>query len=276
MSDKPPSRIRPLARRLDSLAGSPTSAGPAIRPRASPKPVSSISSSSGSSVAGDVVKSVKDEDISIRDMLSQAKLRESKMENAPAPALRTRKQVIRNDIEGSRKLGAGEGVLFSRIGPNDDSPEGVAIDASESRCYPVKVPFDVSYTVEDTKEPLMNNNELFLVQLPGLFPTLVPPTVEGSPAHPTGRRRGPKTPQAQTHSATTGTPFSEIPDGRIGTWKIHKSGRIVMHVGTTQFEVTEGQKVNFRSEVACVCPSESEIMFLGEATKRLVVSPIIS
>ena len=276
MSEKPSSRIRPLARRLDSLSGSPTSR-PAIRPRASPKPVSSVSSSSASSVAGDAVKTVKDEDISVRDMLAQARLRESKLEVAPAPALRMKKQVIRSDIEGSRKLGYGEGVFFSQNIPTEDSPEGVSIDATEHRCYPVKVPFDVSNTVDESmKESLVDNHELFLVQLPGLFPTLVPPTVEGSPAHPTGRRRGPKAAQAPSLSATTGTPFSEIPDGRVGTWKVHKSGKIVMHVGTTQFQVTEGQKVNFRTEIACVCPSESEIMFLCEATKRLVISPIIS
>jgi hypothetical protein len=280
--DKPQAggRIRPLARRLDSLSGSPTSSTsrPSLRPRTAPKPVgsTSISSSSAVSVAG----GVKDEDISVRDMLAQAKLRESKLETAPAPSIRGKKQVILTDVDFGKRMGSGASSLFlTDFGSSEEiQGSGVAIDSSETRCYPVKVPFEGSdHKIEDDSSAMLIDDELVLVQLPHLFPTLVPPVVESSPSHPTGRRRGPKAASAAPAvSSITGTPVSEIPDGRIGTLKVHKSGKVVLHVGSTTFDVTEGQNVNFRTEIACVCPAESEIIFLGDSGKRLIVTPTIS
>jgi hypothetical protein len=281
MSDKQASsRIRPLARRLDSLSGSPSSR-PSIKPKASPKPVASVSSSSAASVVDEATKTtmtVKEETLSMRDMLKQAKLREAKLDASPAPALRAKKQVIRTDMGLGKKLGAGEGLYLSQFGSsNAEEYSGSLLDTTGDRCNPVRVPFEaVDQAIE---EPLLPpEDELFLMQMPSLFPTMVPPTVEGSPVVPTRSRRGAKPISSQSShlSPTTGTPFSDIPDGRIGTLRIHKSGRAVLQIGTTAFEVSEGQLANFRTEIACVCPAEGEIILLGEANKRLVVSPVIS
>jgi hypothetical protein len=275
--DKAPQggRIRPLARRLDSLSGSPTSSAsrPSLRPRTAPKPVSSVSSSSAASVVG----GVKDEDISVRDMLAQARVRESKLETVPAPSVRGKKQVILTEADFGKRMGSGAASpFFTEFASSEELLQGVAIDSTETRCYPVKVPFEGTLEKVET-ELVIGEDELVLVQLPHLLPTLIPPVVETSPSHPTGRRRGPKSAVAvPAVSSITGTPFTEIPDGRIGTLKVHKSGKTVLHIGSTQFDVSEGQHVNFRSEVACVCPAEGEIIFLGEAGKRLIVSPTIS
>lgn len=235
----------------------------------------SLSSSSNSR---DEKSDVKDEslDMSVRDILAQAKAKEAKKEpQQPAAGTRTRKQIVRTDIESSKQMGSG--VYFNSYSSSPfEEQEGVAIDSNEVRCIPVRVPFDKDGTCIQRSDNLIDEG-IALIQMPDLFPTLVPPqSLEGSPSHPSAKRRG-KTAQATpVLSPTTGTLFSEIPDGRIGTLKIHKSGKAVLHVGSTQLSVTRGQETMFRSEVACVCPAEDEIIFLGEVTKRLVVSPVIS
>ena len=221
---------------------------------------------------------MKDEapDMSVRDILAQAKAKEAKNEpQQPAVATRARKQIVRTDIESSKQMGSG--VYFNSYSSSPlDEQEGVAIESNEARCIPVRVPFEKDDTCMQSSEDLIDEG-IALIQMPDLFPTLVPPqSLEGSPLHPSGKRRGKAAQAAPVLSPTTGTPFSEIPDGRIGTLKIHKSGKAVLHVGSTQLSVTRGQDTMFRSEVACVCPAEDEIIFLGEVTKRLVVSPLIS
>jgi hypothetical protein len=270
MSDK--ARIRPLARRLDSLSGSPTSRSlGAVKPKTSPKQPGEVSLSS-SSASRDEKEIKEDADLSVRDILAQAKMKEAKKDIEP-PVVRGRKQVIRTDIETSNKMSFG--IYHAGSGTVEIEQEGVAIDVNETRCIPVKVPFEKSTEMGD--EEILSG--VSLIQFPSLLPTMIPPQgAEGSPAHPAGKRRGRAAAQAAAPSlsATTGTPFSEIPDGRVGTLKVHKSGKTVLHIGTTQFDVTQGQNPSFRTEVACVCPAESEIILLGEINKRLVVSPRIS
>jgi DNA-directed RNA polymerase III subunit RPC4 len=298
MTDKSQSgRIRPLARRLDSLAGSPTSMSARPRPTAldgnlkiSPKPLSGSPSSAASSVKNsEFVK----EEVSVKDMLAQAKRREADLQakretTSPQKGAR-RKQVVRTDIEAPSTARMGfESFLTDTTDDIDlEGNEAVSIDTRHAdRCYPVKVPFvqkgisEPNQMVTDTG--LVKGDEFMLIQLPSVFPTMVP-LGAGEPTSQTAqpKRRGAKPPgsplqQPKAPPKVTGTAFSEIPDGRIGTLKIHKSGKTVLHVGETQFVVSEGQSVNFRSEVACLCPGENEIIFLGEAAKRLVVSPVIN
>ena len=279
MDNKPASgsgRIRPLARRLDSLSGSPTSATarpPSGLVRPKPRVASSIASSPSS--LGEET-TVKGEDISVRDMLAQARLRESKLEPQSAPSARGRRQVILTDLDMGRKMGLGASAFFTQ--DHVETKIGVSMAADDTRCCPIKVPFDGENEIGEAEEHILRDGELVLVQLPHLFPTLIPPMAEGSPSHPTGRRRGAKVATVVTPATNpaTGTPVSEIPDGRIGTLKVHKSGKVVLQVGSTLLNVNEGQRVNFRTEVACVCPAEGEIIFLGDLSKRLVASPTIS
>ena len=308
MSDQQPTgRIRPLARRLDSLSGSPTSGprpGMPIRPRAGGVELVSASVKVAPKPFKEKPESdVKQEhvgtgvgDLSVRDVLAQARRREAesqaRAETTAAPRGAVRKQVIRTDIQSSetsqRMVEAFMAETNDDIDLEGDDHYGVATETS-NRCYPVKVPFHQAELAGLTprQENLITPDDLILFQLPSLFPTLVPKQHEAdllaaeSAPQGTPRKRGVKVspPGSPKHKPAqqraVGTPFVNIPDGRIGVMKTYKSGKTVLEVGETQFIVSQGQQVNFRTEVACLCPGEGEIIFLGQAYKRVVVSPVI-
>lgn len=144
-------------------------------------------------------------------------------------------------------------VDFVPLSAGSEDYEETRMAISPDQCAPVTLPF-----ASETFSPEIVEGEILLVQLPSLFPTLVMP--KASPK----KRVVPK----------KGTPFAELPDGRIGTLKVHKSGKQVLHVGDVQFLVSQGHESNYFSQVACV--AEDEIVFLGHSAKRLVVSPSIT
>jgi hypothetical protein len=296
----PPSRIRPLARRLDSLSGSPTS-GPARLTPIAQRPLELVSPSAGSKKIAPKQPGVKFEpevggvkqesgtsDMSVRDVLAQARRREAeamaKKEVSAVPARGAgRKPVIRSDIQTSI---SGEQMTMASGGFLADTTEdidlegdqhGVAMVDISSRCYPIKIPFTQTLELhESSSSPSIGQDDLMLVQLPSLFPTLVPYNRTTDESHTPKKRSGsPRVGSSQIANRSIGTSFSDIPDGRIGTLKVLRSGKTIMEIGETRFVVNEGQKVGFRTEVACLCPGESEIIFMGEANKRLVVSPMI-
>jgi hypothetical protein len=300
-------RVRPLARRLDSLAGSPTNSSTIGGPKASlstsvtprPSPKSGPSSSKGA-VAG--VVEVKTEHgsapahtASVRDILTQARRREQEImaqkESAPADRESTgrgRKPVIHTDIaeDSSRKMVLDSYQQEDGYGDIDNATEGsgAALATDKKLCQPLRVPFseDKEILISSTDSPVIPENDLLLFQIPSLLPTMVPvqPVTSTTPTKKTARgaaARGSAAPIAKQPDVpkSVGTLFSDIPDGRIGTLRVHKSGKTVLRIGDTDFTVNEGQNTNFRTEIACVCPTESEIIFLGQATKRVVVSPVI-
>lgn len=86
------------------------------------------------------------------------------------------------------------------------------------------------------------------------------------------------------------TTLEGLPEGRLGSLKIHKSGKVVFVIGNHQFEVHQGSDCNFSQvfetlcrhsvfplqEVASLILSNSELMFLGRCNKRIVVTPDLS
>lgn len=237
------------------------------------------------------LKKKEDPDISVKDMLAQARRREaaslSKQETGGAHGRKQQQQNIITDVSSNQM----ECSFLADTTKDIDleGNEGVSITSAKNddRCFPIRMPFSQniptsSSTAADTIT--LSNDELMLIQLPSLFPTLVSgenvrDTVEKPSSASVGNKRGHKhtssAPKPISTKQVVGTPFSEIPDGQIGTIKIHQSGKHVLHVGKTQFVIKEGQNVNFRTEVACVCPGEDEIIFLGQSEKRLVVTPVI-
>jgi DNA-directed RNA polymerase III subunit RPC4 len=173
-------------------------------------------------------------------------------------------------------------------GDIDHSGEGshVALGTDKKRCQPLRVPFNSEFDIQIESSSIVPENDLLLFQVPSLFPTMVPVqpvTSSSSSATPTkktargtpSRGSTPGATKQPENPKTVGTLFTDIPDGRIGTLRVHKSGKTVFRIGDTDFAVSEGQQTNFRTEIACVCPTESEVIFLGQATKRVVVSPVI-
>ena len=297
-------RIRPLARRLDSLSGSPTNSSsigapkpslpsiitPRPSPRSSPSAVRApveIKTESNNAEAPPIA--------SARDILTQARRREQEtlLQKEVPPTgreSRGRKPVIHTDMgdDSSKKMVLDSYTQEDGYGDIDNSAEGSGriLASDKKRCQPLRVPFVTGddQMVTDSTTPVVPEDDLLLFQMPSLLPTMIPvQPAAGSTSTPTKKTtrgapaRGSVAPVAKQPEVpkSVGTLFSDIPDGRIGTLRVHKSGKAVMRIGDTDFIVNEGQKTNFRTEIACVCPTESEIIFLGQATKRVVVSPVI-
>jgi hypothetical protein len=231
---------------------------------------------------------------SVRDILTQARRREQETQlqkEAPPTGreVRGRKQVIHTDIgeDSSRKMVLDAFAQEDGYGDIENAAEGSssALATDKKRCQPLRVPFtDDDEMLMDSIAPVVPENDLLLFQMPSLLPTMIPvQPVSANTSTPTkkstrgGPARGCSAPVAKQPEIprTVGTLFSDIPDGRIGILRVHKSGKTVLRIGDTDFIVDQGQKTNFRTEIACVSPTESEIIFLGQATKRVVVSPVI-
>ena len=230
---------------------------------------------------GDESSSLKKEDagdLSVKDMLAQAKRREAaaQHEQGAVTTGKGRKSQIITDVDQSRMHAS---FLAETTDDIDlDGNEAVSItNRNDDRCFPVRLPFSQDANINQTAaaKKVSLTHDIMLVQLPSLFPTLVTESTPSVAQRRVGKNHSSTSSPTKPRPKIVGTPFAEIPDGRIGTLKIHKSGKHVLHVGETQFVVKEGQKVNFRTEVACVCPGENEIIFLGQAETRLVVSPVI-
>lgn len=279
----PAKRIKPLARRLDSLSGSPTNS--ASRPMGlmptgprsgtqSPLELGVNGNSQFMKLDGSQSGQVKSE-ATVKDILAHARKKE--VENS------SKKETVGS---GGRAPKGGRPVIHMDVGNSDrigySSAPATGLDSSgregfvgrdDRDCCPMEVPF----TNSTTHQSSIVENELVLFQIPSLLPTLIPdsrPTV----AAPSPKKRGaPK--QHSDHPKPpkqTGTLLADIPDGHLGTLKVHKSGKTYLEIGGVRFDVSAGQGVNFRNEVACLCPSEGELIFLGQATKRLVATPDIS
>ena len=295
-------RIRPLARRLDSLSGSPTNSSsigapkPALPTIITPRPSPRSSPTTARAPVEVKTESQVPESstASVRDILTQARRREqeTQLQKESPPAgreQRGRKPVIHTDMaeDSSKKMVLDSYSQEDGYGDIDNSTEGsgAVLAADKKRCQPLRVPFvNDDEMLTDSTTPIVPEDDLLLFQMPSLFPTMIPvqptttstatPTKKTTRGAPARGSAAPVTKQPEVPK-TVGTLFSDIPDGRIGTLRIHKSGKTVMRIGDTDFIVNEGQKTNFRTEIACVCPTESEIIFLGQATKRVVVSPVI-
>lgn len=74
-------------------------------------------------------------------------------------------------------------------------------------------------------------------------------------------------------SAPASCQMSRMPDGEIGKLRIYKSGRVELVMGELSFQVDQGSECNFDQQLACVCAEENEIMLLGPAGRRMVVTP---
>lgn len=285
-------RIRPLARRLDSLSGSPTNSNarapglPPVGPRSganSPLELGPLTAASQGIKFDSQSSGVKSES-TVKDILAHARKKEMETNAKKDPGttgkeMKGPKAVIHMNVSNNDRLGygAGNGGRFDGAGR-----EGF-VGRTNAECCPMQIPFESVVKAENNSHYLCED-ELVLFQVPSMFPTFIPtpelkPDTAISASSPKKRGAGSKhsaaieAPRVPRHA---GTLFADIPDGRIGTVKVRKSGKMYLEVGGVTFEITPGQEVNFRTEVACLCPMEEEMIFLGEASKRLIVSPVIS
>eukprot|EP01055_Gregarina_sp_Pseudo9_P002416 Gregarina_sp_Pseudo_9__2415@NODE_270_length_3340_cov_36_270524_g253_i0_p2_GENE_NODE_270_length_3340_cov_36_270524_g253_i0NODE_270_length_3340_cov_36_270524_g253_i0_p2_ORF_typecomplete_len405_score114_10RNA_pol_Rpc4/PF05132_14/3_9e03RNA_pol_Rpc4/PF05132_14/8_4e03RNA_pol_Rpc4/PF05132_14/1_5e03RNA_pol_Rpc4/PF05132_14/9_9e25_NODE_270_length_3340_cov_36_270524_g253_i021083322 len=143
-------------------------------------------------------------------------------------------------------------------------------------------------------------NNWCLVQLPSLLPALNKEAMEKqkeqledellSPEELEEKRRSRPASERQRH--TTGTHsgggigvqrsledkyipsgFSGLPEGRLGTIQIRKSGKAQLVVGEHVFDVNLGSDCNFAQDVGCFIEGSSEFFFLGRCLKKMTVTP---
>lgn len=69
---------------------------------------------------------------------------------------------------------------------------------------------------------------------------------------------------------------SSLPSGRLGKIRIHKSGKIKLHVGNHVFNFAPGNKVSCKQQVGCLMEENNEFLFLGNYRRKFVVSPDFS
>ncbi|CDR93874.1 hypothetical protein, conserved [Babesia bigemina] len=67
-----------------------------------------------------------------------------------------------------------------------------------------------------------------------------------------------------------------LPSGRLGRLRIHRSGKIQLHVGGHVFNFTQGSRVSCKQQVGCLLEENDEFLFLGNYRKKFVVSPDFS
>lgn len=76
--------------------------------------------------------------------------------------------------------------------------------------------------------------------------------------------------------------IDKFPSGQIGKMRVYKSGKVEFVMGSDEraqknlvFNVDQGAETHFDQQLACVCGSENEVMFLGSVPKRIIVTPDI-
>ncbi|GFE55088.1 DNA-directed RNA polymerase III subunit, putative [Babesia ovis] len=64
-----------------------------------------------------------------------------------------------------------------------------------------------------------------------------------------------------------------LPSGKLGRIRIHRSGKIRLHVGDHVFNFSHGNRLTCKHQVGCLLEENNEFLFLGNYRKKFVVSP---
>ncbi|UKJ90145.1 hypothetical protein MACJ_001076 [Theileria orientalis] len=67
-----------------------------------------------------------------------------------------------------------------------------------------------------------------------------------------------------------------LPSGKLGKLRIHKSGKIKLHIDRHEFNFTKGSGSTCKQQVCCHLEKNNEFLFLGNFHNRFVVSPDLS
>ena len=174
----------------------------------------------------------------VRDILARSTQVEKKIE--PPRGRSTRLQVIRDDVCQE------EMRLAHHVPVAEEKITGISFNAT-GICPPMRLTKATASTVhrEDGKS-------LMMIQMPRHLPPLP--------------------------GKSSLAPFSEIADGRIGTFRQHASGKRSLLIGDVVFDISESERNDSsKTEFVCICPTDGEAIFLGhESTGRLVVCPVIA
>jgi len=126
---------------------------------------------------------------------------------------------------------------------------------------------------------LLNNDNMFFIQLPSILPavatspstTTTPstttPTNTSDPRAPDGNQNNASGPSQEFNGTLHGL------QGKLGRMVLYKSGRVRIQIGSMWFEVNATEKVKFLEEVVSIAPEQSKCHRLGQLDQHLVVVP---
>ncbi|BAM39832.1 conserved hypothetical protein [Theileria orientalis strain Shintoku] len=82
--------------------------------------------------------------------------------------------------------------------------------------------------------------------------------------------------QLVTNTVYQSSKIECLPSGKLGKLRIHKSGKINLHIDGHEFNFTKGSSSTCKQQVCCHLEKNNEFLFLGNFHNRFVVSPDLS
>eukprot|EP01133_Synstelium_polycarpum_P001112 gene1112-1270_t len=69
--------------------------------------------------------------------------------------------------------------------------------------------------------------------------------------------------------------LKSLPSGLLGNLQIYKSGKVILKIGSVEFDVSAANKLKFLEEVKCITPEGPTCFTLGTPAQHLVAAPIL-
>ncbi|XP_073959850.1 uncharacterized protein isoform X2 [Choristoneura fumiferana] len=171
--------------------------------------------------------------------------------------------------------------VMGRDDPSDDEEDFKNVPEKDA---PIKLPMDIGVTSVtrpvSVKQEVFEENDvvnLLKAEQPTLILLQLPDTLPG---------RGNSEPEPSTSSgdASEEAPpadnrcrLADLEEGRIGSLRVHQSGRVTLALGDTIFEVSAGTKAAFHQEAVAVTSDEAsrsaDIVSLGALQHKLNLMP---
>lgn len=114
------------------------------------------------------------------------------------------------------------------------------------------------------------DDKYMFFQLPRVLPEFKKPQEDSAIEEEHGEPKL-KTENGQTRQSE---PQQESLEGKIGTLRVHKSGKVTMKIGNVVMDVTRGSKTTFLQEVVMLDRGEDKASYLmGHVQDKIVVTP---
>jgi len=205
------------------------------------------------------------------------------------------------EVDGDTSSGAAATVAAAPILKKDEEEDSDYESDEEDPWAPVAVPYfeapQSSPNLWASSPSVDEESDLFFMQLPTLLPPLAQERLRTD--RPGGLMSTPSTPggvggaQQQRHgnAATAGRnlgdggaavvsnmragsgshtqgALGEVSQGYFGTVKVHASGRCVLHLGSSEYELTQGAHCSFVQQAVVVRPGGHPISDAGLRAKQ--------
>lgn len=218
----------------------------------------------------------------IQESLTEPATREA----TPAlPVLKSENEATLNDTLENRR-----GDLQDKLSSLNIDPEYQSIDAEEMRTEMLQVTSDYQKLAKKLNK--MNNkpNKFMLLQLPSILPSfqnITPKSEDPTEAVPKEENsensdttkptstNGKKTKHKKSKKKIEAVPQEDL-TGRVGSLRVHKSGKISVKIGDVVMEVNRGAETTFIQDLVALNAEDEEaptVEYLGRIDDRIVITP---